>query len=435
MNDATHEEALKAYVERILALKSQKAAALSDDELRAIALDLGLTEADLAAGQEAAERSFQRGEGYLRHRRWGDAIHDLSAAAALAPGRVDVLHALAQAHAGRWKSERTRADREEAEAVSRRVLDLAPGHEASFVLLNDLDAPSRTPGPDRWVNGRAIRPIALAIVVFGLLTLLTTQWRRDRQRDVPPPVPPAAQQPNRPAVAPLVEVPVELTSDAKSAGMKLETRLSELSNYSTSSYHQQAIALTNTGKAAWQELVVQADFLDAKGRLLHREPIKALQDHEPEVRPGDLLVFNHLQKSTPQLAKVRLQVTLRRELPMRALKVMPKPLTVDWAIERPAGVNLGFKERSGTVSRSAMFDTVYMKPIVEIENTGDVAVKTVRMELTTFDEAGKQLTRKDHLAVSGAGMALLPGETRLDHWHESVPKTYHHYQLKVIEVE
>lgn len=125
----------------------------------------------------------------------------------------------------------------------------------------------------------------------------------------------------------------------------------------------------------------------------------------------------------------------RRDVPIRALKLAAKPLTVTWGVEPPAGVSLGFKERSAAVSRSKMFDTTYAKPIIEVENTGDVAIKTLRLKWTGYDAAGRALKTNEHLAVSGEGMALPPGEVRADNWHERVPAGYQRYSLQVVEVE
>lgn len=433
MSAPHRDDVLQAYLSRILALKDHQPTGLTAAELEAIALELGLTAADLAAGQAEAERYFQRGQGFMRHARWDDAIHELSAAAALAPGHVAVLHALAEAHAARWRAGRDRADRDRAEALARRCLDLAPNHEASFTLLNALDGQ----GPIGQVPGRpAALPLAIAFVGLGALVYaVATFWTSQREPALPPGPPPVPAQLDQARPEPLVEIPVTLVADARSQGMRATPRLSQLSNYAKSSYYKQAIALTNTGQTEWQELVVQAEYLDAAGKLIDQEPIRALQTYQAGVRPGDVHLFNRLKATTPALASVRLRVTVRNELPMRALKLVAKPLAVDWAIAAPPGVSLNVKERSGAVSRSQFVEGAYLKPVLEIENTGDVAVKTLKMELTAYDAAGKALKANQRLALSGDGMALAPGETRLDHWHEQVPGNYHHYKLKVVEVE
>jgi hypothetical protein len=419
-----HEEALKAYIARILAVKADQSATLSADDLRAIALDLGLSEADLAAGHAEAERYHQRGLGFLRHRRWADAVDELSAAGALAPDRLDVLHALASAHAGRWHQRRHPTDREAAESLARRCLDLAPDHEPSFVLLNTLDPAARTGPSRRWLKPALLLGLGLVVLV-GVMGV----W--DRR---PAPVAPAPVS-NAPKPAPLVEVPVSLVPDAKSTGMRLDARLSQLSNYEASSYYKQAIALTNTGTTEWQALTLQAEYLDADGTVIAQKSLTALPDHRAAVRPGDVHLFNDIQRATPRLQHVRLRVLVRQEVPIKAAKLMPRPLAPTWAAEAPDGVMLAFRERSGAVSRNAVLATVFVKPVVEIENSGSVTVKTLRMAISLYDAAGKLLGTRDHLAVSGEGMALPPGEKRLDNWIERAPTTYHHYQLSVVEVE
>jgi hypothetical protein len=251
----------------------------------------------------------------------------------------------------------------------------------------------------------------------------------------PAPVASPAPISNAARPAPLVEIPVSLVEDAKSAGIRLDTRLSQLSNYETSSYYKQAIALTNTGTTEWQALTLQAEYLDAAGTLIAQKPVTALANHKASVRPGDVHLFNDIQRTTPRLHQVRLRVLVRQEVPIKAVKLVPRPLEPTWTTEAPAGVKLAFRERSGAVSRHAMFSTVYVKPIVEIENTGSVAVKTLRMAISLYDADNKLVGSRDHLAVSGEGMALPPGEKRLDNWIEQAPTSYHHYLLSVVEID
>ena len=173
MSGPNRNDVLQTYLSRILALKDQQPAGLSAAELEAIALELGLTAADLAAGQAEAERFVQRGQGFMRHRRWDDAITELSAAAALAPDRLAVLHALAEAHSARWRTGRDRQDRDRAEALARRCLSLSPDHEASFTLLNALDGQSLI----GQVPGRpAALPLTMALVGLGAVVYALATW-------------------------------------------------------------------------------------------------------------------------------------------------------------------------------------------------------------------------------------------------------------------
>ena len=68
------DDLLQSYVARVTATKAATDRALDAEELRAIAADLGLTDADLAAVDEAAAAAHQRGRGHLAHGRFSDAI-------------------------------------------------------------------------------------------------------------------------------------------------------------------------------------------------------------------------------------------------------------------------------------------------------------------------------------------------------------------------
>ena len=130
---------LSSYVERVMALSAQRSSALSPEELREIALELGMSEDELAAADEAAEGHLLRGQGYLSHKLWEDAIEQLGSAAALAPMNVDMAFALAQAYAGRWRAKNDKEDCLEAQRLTRRCVELDPRFDQAYELLADLD--------------------------------------------------------------------------------------------------------------------------------------------------------------------------------------------------------------------------------------------------------------------------------------------------------
>src|SRR5688572_23528065 len=111
----TQKQALDSYVERLLALKSAEDDDLDAAELREIALELGLSEEDLENADAAASKYLKRGQGFAEHDRWDDAIAELTNAMALQPQRPEVLFALADAHAERWRVQRRSADRSAAD--------------------------------------------------------------------------------------------------------------------------------------------------------------------------------------------------------------------------------------------------------------------------------------------------------------------------------
>lgn len=111
-----------------------------------IALELGLTEADLARVEATVDDHVARGRNFLAHTCFDDAVREWRAARALAPWRPDVAHGLAEAHAARFHEAGDTRDRAEAEALARARLAKEPDHQPSYVLLRALSEPR----PSRW---------------------------------------------------------------------------------------------------------------------------------------------------------------------------------------------------------------------------------------------------------------------------------------------
>ncbi len=137
---ASEQEILSSYVARVMEVGAQRNSALKDEELREIAIELGMSEADLQAADKAAADHLTRGQGYLSHQLWDDAIEQLQSAASLAPARTEVVFALAEAHAGRWSVRRQQQDKLEAQRLARRVIDLDARHAEAFKLLAELES-------------------------------------------------------------------------------------------------------------------------------------------------------------------------------------------------------------------------------------------------------------------------------------------------------
>src|SRR5438309_564254 len=96
-------EILQDYIQRISALRQERGNAIGAEELRSIAIDMGMTDADLASADAAARDYRRRGQGFFNHGQWDDAIAELTNAASLAPADVSILHTLALAHLERSK--------------------------------------------------------------------------------------------------------------------------------------------------------------------------------------------------------------------------------------------------------------------------------------------------------------------------------------------
>lgn len=441
MSAPSSNDVLQAYLARVTTLKAAHERALDADELRAIASELGLTEADLAAVDAAAEAAHQRGRGHLAHGRWADAIGELETAAAIRPQDHAVACELAEAHLGRWRAEGAAADREAAGRHARRALELEPGWQRGFALLNELDAPRRRPfGPARVA--------AWAIVLLALGTVGAYYLRPPAAPPSAPPLgdrppagdhggsePAAGDRDARPAAAAEVEIPLALAPGPKAAGLVVTPRLCRLNNYPERSFVTFAAEVRNDGRSEIGRLVMEVALLGEDGSPLAIYPTEVAGSQTATQRPGDTLLLSGLRQTTPALRKVRLTVLARDEAAAPASYGTTPVAPLEWAIVKPAHLAIEVRERALGVN---WMKELKAEPIAigqfELHNKGG-AIRTLRLEMALLDAAGRRLGGYERLVVSGEGMALQPGEVRLSKWYVRVPQAFSRYKLRVLEVE
>ncbi len=106
------ESILQDYIARLLSTQDERDEWLSEDDLKTVAHDLGLSDEDLARIEATTEAHRQRGQHFSQHGAWDDAVAEYRQAVVLDPFDVPLVHALAVAHASRWEETRDREDRE-----------------------------------------------------------------------------------------------------------------------------------------------------------------------------------------------------------------------------------------------------------------------------------------------------------------------------------
>lgn len=170
MAQGDRETVLNNYIERVMELQRQRRDAMSVDELKSVARELGMSDEDMAAVDVAAHDYQVRGTRHMEHRLWGDAIEELANAVALNPTNVESLYMLAVAYKERWLADGNEADREQAISYARRGLAIDPGHTPSYQLLEMLRTSS---GPTLKTMSHTARTRALTIIGVLLLIAFT----------------------------------------------------------------------------------------------------------------------------------------------------------------------------------------------------------------------------------------------------------------------
>ncbi len=129
---------LKAYIEQALKIR-QTQESVSDAEMQKIALELGLSSADLLKVESAFNDSLVRGKGFMKFKDWHSAIKELEYAVILKPNNAAVLQALALCYTYVAALEKDREIYEKAKQTVQKSLLVDATHEYSFMLASELN--------------------------------------------------------------------------------------------------------------------------------------------------------------------------------------------------------------------------------------------------------------------------------------------------------
>ena len=445
---------IETYIERLLAWKEPITAQTLDQ----LATESGLSPDDMAAIHKQAQDHLSRGKNYIGFDCFDEAIEELTQAASLDPLNLEILQTLAAAHEGRYQKNKKTADKTAAIHTAKRCLDVAPDDVTATKLIASLDTPKKSPFK-RVLGG--VGTLLLVVGVYGskpIIKLLFSGSNSsppiDIELDIPQrdfnlddilpdsatnSAPQAAETTtdtpssdnNAPENAPEVDIPIIF----EQPGLTIEPRLSRLSNYDDSSFYKLQGVLVNESDQEIDSLRLQVDYLDKAGNVLLSDSTMALDTHEGMMRPGDHHAFDLIKQINPAFTQLRLSVTTVDQLPAPAS--YPAAQSLDYTLpssnQRP-GIKFELTPRRENFSTYSA-DNGYFEADWGITNTGDQAIRGLKLAVTFYAENNRKLSVNEVFVISSSDTALLPGEVRPIHVIEQLADTYKRYDVNVIEVE
>lgn len=172
---AYSDEALENYLKKLMEIQygSQTEQQFTQEELKNIALDAGLTESAWQQAQRRAQQHLQRGTAYLNAQNYEDAATELENAASLMPHDAEANYLAAKAFLFRGNRYNRSSDFDRSEYYISRTLSITPAHPGVMqlktelnnkrrVLSNETESKSRTNQLTKWgiIIGVAILLIA-----------------------------------------------------------------------------------------------------------------------------------------------------------------------------------------------------------------------------------------------------------------------------------
>lgn len=425
MSEDQSDQILQNYIERILALQAQRKHFLTPEDLKTIACDLGLTEADLAAAEEATKAHLERGLGYCRYGRWSDAIEELNHAASLEPANLSVLHGLATAFKGRWLAEGNEEDRTESIRYAKQCIEVNPHYEPAFSLLSELDQV-----PSRWM--RIFKKFHIWIVVGILGTLIVVgvillESPLKYKTSLP-----VRNSEKGSTETDEVDIPVQLVETEKSKGLKVLTRRSTLGQ---NGFYQLSADLATERRSEILSLKMKIEFLDEFYQVIGAESFDVIHSFIPPLRPGDFVGIRKMADfNNRHLGKVRFSVQFLEEEPIAGTFEPSKIVPLEWVHGQPSNINIEVRERGSSVDTYPSTAS-YHNFTLEVHNVGQVSVKKLKLEIRRFNAQKKLVSSQELEIIGDYDLSLLPGQTRVRQFRYATSLAFDYYTIAVLVVE
>lgn len=417
---------LLAFLERAAAAQQRSHDESSPEQLRLLARELGLNDADLAAADAEAERRRVRGEGFLQHERWADAIQDLSEAAVLRPFDVEVLHALARAHLGEFRRSRGVEHRRRAERVARLCLERDPRHQPSFALLGEIDRAAALRSSWPWI-ALAGCTAALAAALLSRPAPPTPGHEHHASptpAEAPAPQPVASAEPPAPPAVASVPVPAPQPAAtggdvrvsfpaAASAKLELDVRELRLAVYPSSAYLNLHGLVRNAGHDELIQLTFRLVLRDGSGAAVTERTHMAVSPFSAPARPGDTVPLSAVIPATAQTTSIDILVDKIDRKPAAGPYAPNTPVEVGWAVERAAARVLKVEQRAAWFTGAG--DNRFASADLEISHGGTQPLEEVRFQWQLVNAKGGVLQVTEHHAAGMLSGPLWPGERRVVH--------------------
>jgi hypothetical protein len=164
------------------------------------------------------------------------------------------------------------------------------------------------------------------------------------------------------------------------------------------------------------ELKMTITVYDLDGEIFLDERRDILSSHEPVHRRGDFIPVSFdlfEQRKAPEgFSRVTLSLGAMEVAPA-ASTYDPSPVqTFAWNGKQPPNVDIQVRERFSSIS-SPGFGGGFAEYAWEVENTGNVSIKSLKLRIQRLDQDGGELGYDELWIVSSSEPILKIGEKRL----------------------
>ena len=408
------ERKIEQFITKILEIQQARSQQpLSQSELQDIATDLGVTDSDWKYIEQVYQGHYKRGNGFLNHQNWEDALDELKQAHAIKPYEVSVLYDLALTYQGLWKEGGKKQHKKSAIHYARQCLTIKADHSGALQMLSDFRRKifSLQRNKKRKESFKEIRGwgvffmITIAFIIFANWILSTDHPSKSRNKQADLTQPLNAHSENTPREE-NIELPVELVQDQKSKGLMLqiESSIYEVRHTKNSVNYFKFLGDLTIQDHTITLLYLKVEILNQQDSIIHTDHIKAVWDLSTTFRPGDVIPLNYsqttkdIQETDWKSIRFKVDAIKKQALPSGLAKENYPQIEVKWKGYRSKNFDIQIRERERSIDEikhlPSARDRVYEKPVLEIKNTGKYPINKLILEVKWYDQKDKELSTK-----------------------------------------
>ncbi len=162
---------LESYIKKILQIqREKKEQTFSNDELKNIALELGLAESEWEDIQKKVKDHVKQGDGFYTYKNYEDAIKQYQEALSLNPYQPELLCKLASAYQQKWYQEKKSDDKNMAIEHAQRCLEIDTTQEGAIRIISEIK--THESGSNSLQSKR--KQIVTITILMTIFTMLST---------------------------------------------------------------------------------------------------------------------------------------------------------------------------------------------------------------------------------------------------------------------
>ncbi|MCS6820724.1 MAG: tetratricopeptide repeat protein [Microscillaceae bacterium] len=424
---------IQNYIKQVLKIQRERSqyTALTEEELRQIAIQLGLTDKDWQYIQTQFEAFWGRGKQYSKYAQWDEAIQELEQAVLLKPNHEQALFDLAQAYQQRWILQHRTKDKKNSELYAKRCLLLNYQYEPAVKLISELRNTSTSyQKTTQWLRLILFVLVGLAFSLIFWLAFKDTFLRDTKavKAENIEPIEPIKIPDNQPH-----KIKVELEKTMYLQGYRLDIESSILNQ---THYHLRA-SIYHKNKNI-EQLVIQMQCLGETDQTIYQKEIILLDTEKPEAWAEECVpfVFTAQQPELKNLQKVIIKLQEQKVVekeninPEEDLRLLADSLTNNHFL------GLIIRERNQVIEPLNQQFTHQI--VLQYENTGANPLKHVEIEIAWFDTEDKLISNETLKLLTEQEPMLKPKQKRAKSWifKLNTPKKYYKkYYVSIIKME